>query len=302
MSQDFWNRSATTELRRNRDNPEDYIYYLLLLRALRDFLASTDTVLDIGAGPGRFALEIAPLVRSVELLDYSEPMLELAAREAENRGLRNVTFATGDARDMVQYRDRQFDKVLSVNTPVSFAAADWKPALEEMCRVTDRAALFTVANFISSLPRVLETSLDHDIPWEEAATQMFTEHTFDGVKARAFGIDFPSFRAFAPGDLEPEIGRLGFQIQDVRGIAILPRLMRAKNVKHLVSDERRLATFLDFEWSVATQYGSWAPSRELMYIIRRVRERPNQRSKLTRAWTSHHGRALVGARSLTAGR
>lgn len=270
MSQDFWNRFAPTEARRNRDNPEDYIYYLLVLRVLRRFLAEADAVLDIGSGTGRFGLEVAPLVRSLELLDYSEPMLELAAREAANRGVRNVTLTKGDALDLSRYRDRQFDKVLAINTPVSFAGRHWRTALQEMCRVAERGALFTVSNFISTQARILDVSLEANIPWEALATQMFEEHLFDGAKAKAFGVDFPSFRAFVPGELEPELSRLGFVVREVRGIAILPRLMKPENVKAVVSDERRLASFLAFESAIAAGYGAWAPSRELMFIIERA--------------------------------
>jgi hypothetical protein len=114
------------------------------------------------------------------------------------------------------------------------------------------------------------TSIEHGIPWEAAVAEMFTEQTFDGSKAKAFGIDFPSFRAFQPGELEPELDRLGFEVREIRGLAVLSRLMNPTNLKAVVSDEQLLSSFLDFEWSMATHYGRWAPSRELLFSIRRV--------------------------------
>lgn len=270
MSEEYWNRVAPTEARRNQDSPEDRIYYHLVLRALRDFLTPADTVLDIGGGPGRFSHEIASLVRSVEHVDYSQAMLDLAIAEGAKRGLQNVTYVRADARDLSRYPDRHFNKVLAINTPVSFAARDWKTAFCEMCRVTAQGAAFTISNFISAFPRILEVSLDHGIPWDQLASKLQSEHLFDSASAKRFGIDFPSYRAFGPNELDEELATLGFEIQDIRGVAILCRLMDPKHLKAVIADEQILSAFLDFEWSLGTQYGPWAPSREILFVIRRA--------------------------------
>ena len=270
MSEEFWNRFAPTEIRRNQDNPEDRIYFHLVLRALRDFLRPADTVLDIGGGPGRFSHEIAPLVRSVEHIDYAQAMLDLAIAEGAKRGLENVSYERADARDLSRYPDRHFDKVLAINTPVSFAARDWEKVLSEMCRVTAQCALFTVSTFLSGFPRILEVSLDLGIPWDQLASKHLSERLFDSSDAKRFGIDFPSYRAFGPNELNEELVELGFRIQDVRGIAVLCRLMDPKHLEAIVADEQLLSAFLDFEWSFGTQYGSWSPSREILFVVRRA--------------------------------
>lgn len=256
MSQEFWNRFAPTEACRNQDNPEDRIYYHLVLRALCDFLTPADTVLDVGAGPGRFSHEIASLVRSVEHLDYAQAMLDLAIAEGAKRGLQNVTYVRADARDLSRYPDRHFNKVLAINTPISFAARDWKTAFTEMCRVTAQGAAFTTSNFLSAFPRILEVSLEHEIPWGELAAELQKEHLFDSASAKSFGIEFPSYRAFRPNELDEEIKALGFEIQDVREIAILCRLMDSKHLEAIIADEQLLSAFLEYEWSLGTQYGS----------------------------------------------
>ncbi|HET9444020.1 MAG TPA: class I SAM-dependent methyltransferase [Acidimicrobiales bacterium] len=48
-------------------------------------------VLDVGSGPGRFVLPLAPRVASVTAVDPSEAMLRIVRREARRRGLTNVT-------------------------------------------------------------------------------------------------------------------------------------------------------------------------------------------------------------------
>jgi SAM-dependent methyltransferase len=62
-----------------------------LYRRLRQATGRRSTVLDVGAGTGRFALALAPHVASVTAVDASARMLDICRREARARGLANVT-------------------------------------------------------------------------------------------------------------------------------------------------------------------------------------------------------------------
>ncbi len=269
MSQEYWNNYAPTEALRNCENPEDYIYYLLVSQTLTSFLSSVDSVLDVGGGPGRFSLDIAPHVKTVEHIDFSQKMLDLAVKKARKLVIKNINFKKVDAKDLSQYSDQQFDKVISINTPISFSGHDWKLALTEMCRVASKAVLFTVSNFISAFPRLLEVSLEKDIGWDTLATELFNNHLFDRERGKTVGIDFPSVQSFLPGEIEREFWDLGFQVRDVRGLAILCRMMNPEHLKTIISDKKRLSSFLEYESILATAYGKWAPSREIMFIAER---------------------------------
>ena len=63
--------------------------------AFRDRLAAlvrpTDTVLDVGAGAGRYAFPIAPLVRSIVAVEPSAAMRQAMQEEAAERRLTNIT-------------------------------------------------------------------------------------------------------------------------------------------------------------------------------------------------------------------
>lgn len=67
-----------------------------LVAPLRRALRPTDTVLDVGAGTGRFALAVAPHVARVVALDPSTAMLSRLEEGARERGLSNVTCVHGD--------------------------------------------------------------------------------------------------------------------------------------------------------------------------------------------------------------
>ena len=66
-----------------------------LLARLRQVVRPDDTVIDVGCGPGRFALALAPAVHHVTGVDPSPAMLSLLRRQARRDGLDNVTAVAG---------------------------------------------------------------------------------------------------------------------------------------------------------------------------------------------------------------
>ena len=64
-------------------------------RRLRGATGRRSTVLDVGAGPGRFTLALAPHVAAVTAVDPSGGMLEICRRRARKLGLSNVTCVHG---------------------------------------------------------------------------------------------------------------------------------------------------------------------------------------------------------------
>ncbi|MGW7453154.1 class I SAM-dependent methyltransferase [Streptomyces sp. NPDC054787] len=67
------------------------------LLADRFALDGSQTVLDLGAGPGTLALALAPLVDQVYAVDTEPAMLAEGCRLAGERGRRNISWLTGDA-------------------------------------------------------------------------------------------------------------------------------------------------------------------------------------------------------------
>ena len=70
------------------------------LRRVRRTVGRRTTVLDVGAGPGRFALTLAPHVAEVTAVDPSSAMLALLRRQARTRGITNVRCVEGRWEDV----------------------------------------------------------------------------------------------------------------------------------------------------------------------------------------------------------
>lgn len=70
------------------------------LRRVRRSVGRRTSVLDVGAGPGRFTLALAPSVREVTAVDPSPAMLGLLRRQARSRGIANVRCVQGRWEDV----------------------------------------------------------------------------------------------------------------------------------------------------------------------------------------------------------
>lgn len=71
-----------------------------LLRRLRREVGPNSSVLDVGAGTGRFSLALAPRVAQVTSVDPSPAMLNVLARQARRAGTRNVRRVAGRWEDV----------------------------------------------------------------------------------------------------------------------------------------------------------------------------------------------------------
>lgn len=58
-------------------------------------VSAESDVLDLGCGPGTWALQVAPKVKSVLGIDIAPAFIEHATREAERQGVTNVSFQEG---------------------------------------------------------------------------------------------------------------------------------------------------------------------------------------------------------------
>lgn len=91
----------------------DRVEFAVTLRALREYLPPPPArVLDIGGGPGRYAIELTHRGYDVTLSDISEVELLLATEKAAEAGLRLSAVIKADARDLRAFEDGAFDAVL----------------------------------------------------------------------------------------------------------------------------------------------------------------------------------------------
>lgn len=102
-------------------------------------LTGSETVLELGPGPGFFSIEAAgrlPRGR-LELFDVQPEMLNKARRKLDRAGHRNVGFHSGDASDGLPFPDAMFDVAFSVS--VIGEVPDKAACLRSLARVVKPA-------------------------------------------------------------------------------------------------------------------------------------------------------------------
>lgn len=105
---------------------------------LHRFVRPGDRVLDVGAGPGRFTIELAKLGARVVVADISTVQLELSRTNVEAAGLENFVLAevVADVTDLSSFADGEFDAVVCYGGPLSYALDRAGDGAAELLRVT----------------------------------------------------------------------------------------------------------------------------------------------------------------------
>jgi ubiquinone/menaquinone biosynthesis C-methylase UbiE len=91
----------------------DRVEFAVTLRAFDEYLPPPPArVLDVGGGPGRYAIELARRGYDVTLADISQVELSLAADKAAEAGVRLSAVVKADARDLREFEAGAFDAAL----------------------------------------------------------------------------------------------------------------------------------------------------------------------------------------------
>jgi SAM-dependent methyltransferase len=151
-----WERHDTTWAARTS--------FVVHRRFLEEFVRSGDLVLDAGAGPGRFTIELADLGARVHVGDISPVQLRLNAEKVRVEGKEDAVVARTllDICDLSGIEDDRFDAVVCFGGPVSYAMNRVDDAVGELCRVTRPGGhvLMSVMSRLGSLRRFLRGVLD----------------------------------------------------------------------------------------------------------------------------------------------
>lgn len=94
-STDFWDRRARNYHRATKDT----IARDTLFLKLRGEVTSQTTLLDVGAGTGRFALALAPRVKHVFAVEPNVSMLNYLRQDALTQGINNISYISSTWQD-----------------------------------------------------------------------------------------------------------------------------------------------------------------------------------------------------------
>jgi SAM-dependent methyltransferase len=131
---------------------------------LRRFIKEGDRVLDAGAGPGRFTLELTQIGAEIDVVDLSPQQLELNRERLEAAGLEDRVRerAVADITDLSRFDDATFGAVVCYGGPLSYVVARRQDAVRELVRVTRPGGyvLVSVMSLIGAFTHYLPIVVD----------------------------------------------------------------------------------------------------------------------------------------------
>jgi SAM-dependent methyltransferase len=104
---------------------------------LREFVRAGDLVLDVGAGPGRFTIELARIGARVVVADLSPAQLQLNREKVVEAGLDAsvIDRVLADITNLSEFHDGQFDAVVCYGGPLSYVLDHADRGVSELVRV-----------------------------------------------------------------------------------------------------------------------------------------------------------------------
>jgi 2-polyprenyl-3-methyl-5-hydroxy-6-metoxy-1,4-benzoquinol methylase len=206
-------------------------------RALESHVRAGMRVLDIGAGPGRFAIDLITHGATVTVADLSPVQLELARRRLEERGLAGHVegFHQLDVLDLRAFDDGSFDVVVCFGGVVSYTKERHPEALRELARVvrTGGIVMLSVMSLYGTMQligpldaaKVLET-IDQHLDWQAVLSGD------DVVYTRSGSAEFHQPLAlFTSVGLRAAIERAGFHVVELASAnPIIPQFLRLPNI------------------------------------------------------------------------
>lgn len=161
---DFFDALGAAEWDRLVQSPSARVALELHCRFLRRFVQPGWRVLEVGAGPGRFTVELAKTGAAVVVSDISSVQLQLNRERVAAAGCEHAVQdrLLLDVRDLSAFADGAFDCVVAYGGPLSYAFEHAGKAFAECVRVTRpggavlASVMAAIGNLRYFLPGVIE--------------------------------------------------------------------------------------------------------------------------------------------------
>jgi SAM-dependent methyltransferase len=176
---------------------------------LRRYVHGDDRVLEVGAGPGRFTIELARVGASIVVADISPGQLELNRAKVLEAGV-DEAVVDRVAADVVElpFEDGSFDVTVCYGGPISYAVDRAEDAIGELARVTRPGGhiLVSVMSLIGAIQAYSDAVLEVPGQYGVDVTEQIVA---TGLLPEGPGLGHLAMRLFRWRELEELLGRHG---------------------------------------------------------------------------------------------
>jgi ubiquinone/menaquinone biosynthesis C-methylase UbiE len=210
--EDFYDQDPHREWERLERHRTEHA---VTLRVFNEYLPQPPArVLDIGGGPGRYAIALAGQGYDVTVVDLSEKLLEYARRKAGEAGVELAGYVHADALDLSSFERESFDVVLLMGPLYHLIRPrERQKAVREAARVLTSEGL-VLASFITRYSPVRYAAQQEPSLILDQAAQL-EEMLTTGIHIARTGGKFTDAYFALPSEIRPLMEGAGFATLDL---------------------------------------------------------------------------------------
>lgn len=215
------------------------------------------SILEIGAGTGRYSIALAREGYTVSAIELVQHNLEILKQNAT--GLNNLAAYQGDALDLSRFADESFDMTLVLGPMYHlYCAEDHHRALDEAIRVTKRGGIIMVA-FLSIYGIMFVNYLQGNFQ-QGLAENYDAQHAVRHFEEQAFtGFDICEFESlFADKNT-----------QHLATVSTDSVLELAKNTHSFAMSDEEFSAFFQYHLAICDKREILGASSHLLYICQK---------------------------------
>ncbi len=271
---DYFDHYGTREWERLERTLQGRIRYAIHRRFLDGYVPDGSLVLDVGCGPGRFALDLARRGACLTLADISQEQLDQARQQFEIAGLldRVQAFLCLDMVDMHALEDESYEVVICYGAALSYTCDRYETALQELACVIRPGGrlLISVDSLYGNLRLVgpydglafLEHP-DAHLDWEAVLSGAGVVFT------RAGSDEFHQpLVLFSSAGLRQAIDKVGLQVIEMA--AANPVVSEGAQIPAITSSAQATEALTELELSLCTYPGLVDSGEHLLAVARKV--------------------------------
>ena len=282
ISERLWNIADKGELENKREQTfiDDIVQKNHIERVILDNIDGVKTAFDAGAGSGRFSILLAKKGIKVTHFDISKSMLDKAREIAQKENvLDNICFVKGALEDLSEFTDKEFDLVISFDSPISYTYPNQEGVIKELIRIGKKKIIVSVTSRLGSLPYlsnpVQKNQFILDENCDDSWVRWLLENKNSLIDKFSFNIglcnemlekgivgdgeyEIKEYEkgntpwcitySFMPDELENILQKFGVKNIKLSGPGAFARTIPKEILKKIMSDEKQKIDFLEFSY------------------------------------------------------
>jgi ubiquinone/menaquinone biosynthesis C-methylase UbiE len=139
----YWNNDAANYDKRAK---KSHKAYQAIIELIQNEISTDMDVLDMGTGTGEIPVNIYGNARSIDAVDFSPEMIQIAQEKADKNEIKNVRFFVRDS-SRLSYKDNSFDVILIIN--LLHVVPNPEKVINEAKRLVKNEGKIIIASFLN---------------------------------------------------------------------------------------------------------------------------------------------------------